>query len=73
MQKTIKHAYFCDGKPECYGNANCRLVHYTGSCDHTTDISYALHRKLIIQDEEYCEKHMVKVADSDWEELYFEE
>lgn len=73
MQKVIRHAYLCDGKPDCYGDPNCGLVHKNGSCTHTTDICYALNRKKIINDPNYPETHMKKYADSDWEEAYFEE
>lgn len=73
MQKVIRHVYLCDGHPSCYGNPECGLCHAKGSCTHTTDISYAQNRKAIINDPNYPDQHMIKVADSDWEELYFEE
>ena len=72
MQKTIKHLYLCGGRPECFGEPECLLTCVDGMCKHTTDISYARNRIKLLQEPGYMEKHMQKVADSDWEEIYEE-
>lgn len=72
-EKSIKHAYLCDGRPKCYGCLNCGLAFDDiGHCTHTTDISYALHRKELIHDRDYYLKHMKMVANSDFEEISME-
>lgn len=72
MMKEEHYAYFCDGHKDCYGDPGCKLAHRTGSCEHTTDLCYAVNRKKIIYDDNYNEKHMMKVADSDYEEWWME-
>lgn len=71
--KEQHYAYFCDGHKDCYGNPECKLACKDGVCEHTTDLSYAVNRKKIIFDENYHRTHMVKVADSDFEEWWMEE
>lgn len=70
--KVTRYAYLCDGKPDCYGTSGCGLVG-KGFCMRTTDISYAINRKLIMHSNDYKQQHMKKVADSDWEELFWEQ
>lgn len=70
--KEQHYAYLCDGHKKCYGDPGCKLVHKDGTCSHTTDLSYAVNRKKVIFDENYHEDHMIKVADSDFEEWWME-
>ena len=72
LQKTIKHLYLCEGRPDCFGHDGCALIGIGGYCSHTTDISYAINRVKLLTDAGYMEKHMQKIADSDWEEVYEE-
>lgn len=71
--KIQRCAYICNGKPKCHFDTNCGLYNFNGECTHTTDISYAKNRKLILYSDEYKNNHLKKVSDSDTEEWYFEE
>ena len=72
MQKTIRHLYLCAGRPDCFGHDDCAFIGLGGVCEHTTDISYARNRIKLLKEPGYMERHMQKVADSDWEEIYEE-
>lgn len=70
--KIQRYAYLCNGKPPCHNDKDCGIKGL-GLCTHTTDISYAQNRKILLFDDDYRNDHMIKVADSDTEEWFFEE
>lgn len=72
MYKTQRHAYLCDGKPDCYGIPGCGLIG-RGECKHTTDLEYAINRLKLVKDGNFYRRHMRKVADSGSEEWWMEE
>lgn len=72
MVKVRRNAYYCDGNPECCKEPWCALFSH-GTCDHTTDLMYAVNRKKLVTDDIYYRLHMRRFADSDTEEWWIEE
>lgn len=71
MIKIKRHAYLCDGKPDCYGTSGCSLTG-DGPCKRTTDLQYAVNRTKLVADDNFYKAHMIKVGDSDTEEWWME-